>query len=463
MPQIPHSPPVESLDLPALDQGEDGDEVDVGTFELDFNDDAEQPEDALPLDTFEVDIRTLTDSGSNEAASDLDVGGDELLMQTIPDDAGDEAADATKLVGEELDLHLDTPLESDDPSSDAELGDDGLEPLPELVHEAGDGDAGPDVEQTYLPSAPEGAIAKGAPYEVEWLVLGAACSALSTGHGSVLAAGEHLLRFGAEQQSQALPPHARVLSLTAIDDERVVLATTRGLYELAPRGAASALEPPELARPGGSEIVELASARGARHALWARLANGALLRRREGAWERHRTEGSVRALSSHEQRLTLLVLSQRATLQVSADGGSSFREILLPEPAATVAQGHAPSAVSRGAVIVLSDPERGLCVSADGGESFRMVVGAVNVSAAALGEHAGAPAVFAALYREGKDSSEIIVVEPESAVPLSVAELAYEAEEETEESGRTLALVFEAGQLWAAGGYGLARLRPARG
>jgi hypothetical protein len=176
-------------------------------------------------------------------------------------------------------------------------------------------------------------------------------------------------------------------------------------------------------------------------------------------WERHEAGGAVRSLSSAARHVTLLVVAQRPTLQLSSDGGSSFRERLLPEPAATVALGNAPLALTLGSVLAISDPERGLCVSHDAGETFRMVVGAVNVTAVAIGERGGKLAIFAALYREGRDLSELILVEPQSAAAVSVAELSGEADEEAEETGRTSALIWADGYLWAAGGYGLARLR----
>jgi hypothetical protein len=144
---------------------------------------------------------------------------------------------------------------------------------------------------------------------------------------------------------------------------------------------------------------------------------------------------------------------------LSSDAGRSFRELLLPEPAATVALGAAPTAHSRGAVVAIADAERGLCVSNDGGETFRMVTGAVNVTAITIGEHASATVVFAALHREGKDLTELIAVDPATANAVAIAELSGEPDDEAEETGRTSALVFSDGYLWSGGGYGLARLR----
>ena len=454
MPAAPRSPQAEALDLPDLDKSDEGDEVDVGSIELSLGDESDALEDETTVDSFTVDIQVLTDSGGNEAASDLDVGVSDLL-DTEPEEALSHESEAPPPATAELDLHLETPLESDDPSSDAELGDDGLEELPELMSD--DGDAGPDLERAFLPSAPEGEIPKGTPYASEWLLLGSPCSALCSDQSVVLAAAEHLMRFGAERRSDPLPVGTRISSLVLLANGGVVMATTRGLLEFAPGGAWSFNEAPDQARGSGADIVELAAAPGER-ALWARLSSGALLRRRAGTWERHETGGEVRALTSHDQQVTLLVISNRPTLQVSSDAGSSFRELLLPEAAATVALGPAATAASQGTVVALADAERGLCVSSDAGETFRMVTGAVNVTAIAIGGPASAPTVFAALHREGRDVSELIAVDPATGKALSIAELAGQPDEEAEETGRTQALLFRDGYLWCGGGYGLAKL-----
>jgi hypothetical protein len=141
------------------------------------------------------------------------------------------------------------------------------------------------------------------------------------------------------------------------------------------------------------------------------------------------------------------------------DAGHSFRELLLPEPAETVALGSAPRALAQGRVVALFEPERGLCVSGNGGESFSMVLGGVNVTAVAIGEHQGTPVVFAALHRESRDTSELILVDPQSGSAQSIAELSGEADDDAEETGRTRALIYANGYLWAAGGYGLAKLK----
>jgi hypothetical protein len=456
VPATPRSPEAPSLDLPELDKADDGEEIDVGAFELSMGEELDVEDGDGALDAFEIGIQEQDVPGSDEAASDLEIGMAELL-DSLPDEPppGRDSEAPPPLSGD-LDLHLDTPIETDDTASDAELGDDGLEELPELVNEDGDGDSGPELERPFLPGAPEGRIPDGPRLEIEWLALGSPTTALWAQNGELLATGEHLMRFGHERRSDALPAGATTASLCVDSAGNAVLATSRGLVEVTPNGSSSLLDTPELARGTGAELSELVSAA---DTLWVRLSSGVLLRRRRGTWERHETGGVVRSLSSAGQHVTLLVIAQRPTLQLSSDGGRSFRERLLPEPAATVALGNAPMALALGSALAISDPERGLCVSDDGGETFRMVVGAVNVTAIAIGARRDKITVFAALYRESRDLSEVILVEPESAGAVSAVELTGEADEEAEETGRTSALIWADGYLWAAGGYGLARLR----
>jgi hypothetical protein len=124
-----------------------------------------------------------------------------------------------------------------------------------------------------------------------------------------------------------------------------------------------------------------------------------------------------------------------------------------------VALGASAMALARDQTLAIYDAERGLCVSSDGGERFSMVTGGVNVTAVAIGEHAGAPAIFAALYREGRDASELILVDPKTGRASAIAELAGEADDDAEETGRSHALIYANDYLWAAGGYGLAKLK----
>ncbi len=455
-PQPPARPPENpALDLPELDQGEDSGEVDVGVFELDMGGalDDEDQDDAL--DAFQVDIQEQIDPGSNEAAVDLDIGVGGLI-DVLPEAPAPRDGDDLPPASTEIDFQLDAPADADDAGGETELGHDGLEALPELLADDADGD-GPDPERALLPGAPEGAIPRGPDYEAEWLLLGSACTALWTSGADVFGAAERLMRFGIERESYPLPAGARVSALTQLAGGAIVLCTTRGLLELTPGGACTTLEAPDGLRGTSTSIAELGSS--GVDDVWARMTNGVLMRCRGGAWGRHESGGVVRALTTSLGRVTLLVSGARPTLQLSSDGGSSFRELLLAEPAETVALGVAPMALADERALAIYDPERGLCVSGDVGETFHMVTGGVNVTAVALGQHAGAPAVFAALHREGRDVSEIILVQPATGQASKIAELSGEAEDETEETGRTHALIYANGQLWAAGGYGLAKLR----
>jgi hypothetical protein len=443
-----------NLDLPDLDKADDSQEVDVGVFELDMGEELDLEEGDGALDAFEIGIQEQHAPGSDEPATELEIGMADLL-DAMPEEPAARDSDLPPAVDGDLDQHLDVPLETDDPSTDAELGDDGLEELPELLRDDNDG---PDLERPFLPGAPEGRIPVAARLEPEWLALGSPCSALWSGDGHTLASAEHLMWFGTERKSHALPAGTLATALCLDATGNAVLASTRGLLEVTAEGVSTQLEAPEQMRGSGAELVELAAWPGS-DTLWARLSSGVLLRRRRGAWQRHETGGSVQSLSSRAQHIALLVVSARPTLQLSNDDGSSFRERLLPEPAATVALGMAPRALVLGSLIAIADAERGLCVSSDAGESFRMVIGAVNVTALGLGDWRGEPRVLAALYRESRDLTELIVVDPSSGSAESVAELAGESDEDTEESGYTRALILADGYLWAAGGYGLARIK----
>jgi hypothetical protein len=452
----PLTPETPALELPDLDSGEDADEVDVGVFELDMGGELDNDEPNDALDAFEVEIQQQSDAGSSEAASDLDIG-DSGLSDALPEVPAARDDDEQAPGSTEIDWQLNAPLESDDPSTDAELGDDGLEALPELLVDDTD-EAGPDLERGLLAAAPEGALPRGPSYEPDWVVLGTSCSALWTNGTDVLGCSERIMQFGRERLSVPLPEGTVASALTRLSTGTVMVATPRGLLELSASGQWATPDPPEGLRGSGATVCELGSTAGAPD-LWLRLTTGSLLRRRSGFWERHEAGGQVRSLSCTQTRITLLVTAHRPTLQLSTDAGSSFRELLLPEPAETVALGSAPNALAQERTLAIYDAERGLCVSGDAGETFRMVTGGVNVTAVAIGEHAGAPAVFAALHREGRDVSELILVDPRSGSASLIAELSGETDDESEETGRTQALVYADGYLWAAGGYGLAKLK----
>jgi hypothetical protein len=452
-PAAPEAPP---LDLPELDKADDGDDVDVGVFNLDVSEGLVVDEDDATLDAFQVDIQEQDAPGSSEAASELDIGMTDLL-DALPEPPPALEGDDLHEVDGELDRHLDAPLEADDPSTDAELGDDGLEALPELTRDEPDGDAGPELDRAILLGAPEGAIPRGPQLEAEWLSLGAPCFALSAAQNELLAAGERLMRFAEQRHDLPLPSEARARSIALLEGGAIAIATSRGALELSSDGAITTLELPEGLRGANADVRELVAAPRS-GMLWARFEAGNLYTRRGRTWARHECGGKVASLSCTESTITLLVLGKRPTLQLSNDGGSSFSELLLPEPAATVALGSEPGALAAGSTIALWDSERGLCVSSDGGASFRMVTGAVNVTALAIGVRAGKPWLFAALYREARDLTELIAVEPHSGAACSVAELSAANEDDSEEMGRTWALSCLNGRLWAAGSFGLVRL-----
>jgi len=458
VPSVPRDPEAPNLDLPELDKADEGGEVDVGIFELSMGEELDLEEGYGTADGFEIGINEQPNALGDDSTLELDIGIPELLSPPFEEQLAHDS-ERPEPPGLGLGLNLELPLEEDDPA-EVELGDDGLENLPELARDEADGAAGPDAEGDLLPFVPEGEVPLGPAFAVEWLSRGEACSALWAGAAGVFVAANELMGFNPPRPGQRLPSGARASSLAWLGLDQVLLATTRGLLEIAPSGATTFVQGPEVSRSSDNDVLEVACA-SAEHSLWARLSGGALFRRRGQAWERHETGGRVRSLASVAFDITLLVISSRATLQHSVDGGISFRELLLPEAAATVALGNAPRGIALGRVVAIADSERGLCVSADRGETFRMVTGAVNVSAIEIGQYRGVACLFAAIHREAKDSSEILMVEPGSGAACRVGELTGKADDEGGETGRTLALAWDGQALWAAGGYGLARLVPA--
>ncbi len=449
-PKAPH------LDLPELDQSSDGDEVDVGAFELSMGEGLDPEELYGTTDGFELGISEQTEAPGEEGTGELDIGSAELLNPPLEQHSALDSEEAeAPLLG--LGLNLEPPSEQDEGAA-PEFREEQLEELPELAREDADGAAGPDREGALLPFAPEGDIAQGPSCEVTWISRAEPYSAVWAKGGEVLAAASSLMRYGRAPGAQPLPSGARASSLTLLDSGLVLLATTRGLLQMAPTGAATFIDAPEFPRGSGNDVVEVAFASG-EHPFWARLSGGALFRRRGQTWERHETGGQVRSLSCVALSVALLVVSSRPTLQISADGGNSFRELLLPATAASVALGDAPLCLAVGTLIAIADTERGLAISSDNGGTFTMVTGAVNLSAIAVGEYRGAACLFAALHREAVDTSEILLI---GAGPTCrIASFAGQPAEDSDETGRTIALAWDGQALWAAGGYGLVRLAPA--
>jgi hypothetical protein len=453
---VPTAPEFE-LELPERDALEEGQEVDIGDHDLSLPEAGPPDEGDENKDSFELAIRELPSDPDAEVQNELDIGVSSL-MKTL--EAEDErlgaGEDDTERVEVDSGIAFDFSEESRDESM-LELGAEELESLPALAPE--DDDDAPGEEQVLLPSAPEGSLLRSPGLSVEWLLLGQSCSALTAGPSSVVVAGERIVSFGEPLFSRSLEG-ASVSSLSIDADGSLELATPRGILHFSEERGLRNIDAPDSLR-SGAHPLQLARA-GGTGPLLARLNSGALLQRRSETWERFETGGSVRSLAVSGSAITLLVIAARPTLQISNDAGVSFRELLLSESAASVALGDEPLAQGAGSVIALADAARGLCVSADGGSSFRWVTGAVNVTALCVAEVGGAACVFAAAYSEARDHSLILLVEPQTGSATIVAELCGDGNDDAEagETGRTRALIWHGDALWAAGEYGLAKLRP---
>ena len=153
----------------------------------------------------------------------------------------------------------------------------------------------------------------------------------------------------------------------------------------------------------------------------------------------------------------------------STDAGLSWLPVELDEAARRVAAGDAPLLASVGSVIAIADAARGTVVSADSGTTFRRVPGCVNATCLAAGALDGCPTVWAALYHEGSDLTDLCMLDPYAAVARRIAQVRADAArsdplEESLELARIAALRWDPdmGRLWGVGGFGLRSWSPGR-
>jgi hypothetical protein len=199
-------------------------------------------------------------------------------------------------------------------------------------------------------------------------------------------------------------------------------------------------------------------------AVLGRVASGRLIRSDDEGTSFQALEPAVhaRALSASGSPLVLLY-EDGVTLGLSFDGGQRFEARELPTPAREVAGGETPLLAASGSTIAIADPARGLAVSNDGGKTFRLVAGAVGVTACTAGSLAGEGLVWAALYREASDATDLVLVNATTLEARIIARLETPEEQDPEhafEGSRLERLVWDGEQLFGVGGAGLVSFQP---
>ncbi len=478
--ELPELPPI---DLDDRDEDGPAGRIDELFEASEFAEESAGEEEAsLDLDLgIKLDIpgETPEDGGSGELVLDIAALLQNAEERNEPD--GDETGIATLDPSVDLsqspELGADTPDEDDLSAMDDLVSDE----LPGLdADEEGEYDG--DADATLIDGA--GARDEAPPPWARQRLLeqplstSDALEAIAVERGIVVAGGDDVLWIEPGAGPLRLAAGGGRIThvvLVGPDRDRIVYATALGrlfrrqrlggtVEELrAWREAAGAREE----SPLGIELCQVASD-DAKNVILARVTNGALLRSRDAGthWERIDTEGEARALPRRAAPVTALVASARGGFLVrSPDAGASWQRFELDSLARAVAERPSPLLAAAGSVVALGHAELGLVVSSDGGACFERVSGCAAVTALAAESRAGQSWVWAALYRESEDYSEIVQIDPVERIAERVAELRAgppaASSEEPLERGRVTTLEWDRATslLWAAGAFGLKSFR----
>jgi hypothetical protein len=480
-PSVPTRPlPSPSDDeLPSLDDEDDESEgitndsdAFAPTEELDAEFDDERPTDP----SFAFDLPSELDPSDSDPKHELPIGPD---FAPAEDDDATPESDETGFRGAP-DPHLDRD-EDDERGHEAgdgfddhhlELGDAELPVL--------DGDDGPELDEgrfgATLGTGDEVTLpAAERPFPIDFLTPDREpCSALA-GDGSVVVAGSNDL-FWVDAASDTVVriglDGTRISSVALLGEDRTIALAVTAFGRLLRRARTSGdverlVDWRRVADASGSsaEGLELRGLGRARpNSVLGRLGSGRLVRSDDLGATFRMLDASVTALAlSSAGDPVALLTRDGARLGLSHDGGSSFSYHELGSPAREVASGEAPLVAANGDLVLLGDAERGVVVSADGGRSFRRVPGTLTVTALCAGTLGGRARAFAALYRETEDVSLLVELDPASGTAVVGATLAPPAPDDPDaapELARVERLLAEGEELWAAGAFGLARIRP---
>jgi hypothetical protein len=471
-------------DLPPLDTGDQEDDEALG------------PE--LPLGALLDEEAALDDDGTP-----VDVGEDTELLAD-PDDAS-TAADAAEETAVEYDIAV-IPLEGV-PALDRDANDEGIavdvfdgaiDAIPELEGSQDDGahepldfaiseelpaidaddegwfEESPDLSALQIlrddPPPPWSALRWDERRPAE-LFGEASCLALVPG-GLVLAGTELCYVPSSGQPRRALETAGgRVVSVCGTTDGSVLFATTAGtLGRTAVAGAAVGLA-------GWREVAGLTSveqraleltAVPGQERVFARASNGALLMSEDAGRHFERVElcSAVHACTANGAGFVALLGPAGEPKLAFSTGADTVTLLDLEGPARNVALSEEPRIAAHGRVIAVGSYGHGLAVGLLDQGSVAVIAGTHEVTAIAAGERNGHTVVWAALFREARDETELVEIDPHTSVVERIASLCKPAEDSDAGEGhsRVTALVWdpEACRLWVAGAFGLTSFAPPR-
>lgn len=427
----------------------------------------------------------------DEVASDLDIG---VELGAGEETSSEGAEDLVLDIGELLD---DARAREHQEAADEESGPPELEPSfgvttfedePVGLDDAGDGSDGSDDELLdELPS-----IDADAPTDFDYALdpsltelddFGAdepiahatpwarcdfgpdlgACYALGVADERLWIGGSGVwLAQGDAAPRLVLQEHGSLRALALQDDVVLYTSASGSLQRCTPDG--QRLDVPTFSG-AGTRVLRLSSAGRADHPLLlVQLSQGALLESDDAGsrFRETRLTSKVVALPTHADRTLVLASSSQGPELCRRKSDGHWAATALPPQARALASAEGVLLEVNEGVIAIADPERGLVVSADDGASFRVVPGCVGVTALCAARASGRAWLWCALYRQARDVSEIVLVDPESLKSCIIGTLANESGDvEDTDSSRLEALAWHAATrtLRAAGPRGVIGLR----
>jgi len=469
-----------SIPPPAAEEP-DGDEQGPGDRSFDdllppLDDESTHSDDDAPMtDPIGHDPPSEPEAADDGTLANLDLGKDFDFDEEIADEAGDVLGvnDPRAGDGGEIDEGALPDGDERDGLDDEPIAVHENE-LPELDADDGSGEGNARLFGALL-VADEAALESA---ERAWTLTQLAaherCGALATGGGTVVAGSSDLLWLdpGRNAPVRLALDGTRIASLALLGESRQIALCVTAFGRLLRRARQSSdserltdwRRAADLG--GGAESLELCQLDGEPSSVVARLTSGHLVRSDDlgGSFYPLDPTFTAFALSATGQPLAALT-KDGSELALSFDGGKTITRELLAPAGREIAEGEAPLVTAWDGVTAIADATRGLAVSSSGASGFRIVSGCAGVTAVAAGRFAGKVTVWAALYRETADRTDVVMVDVDKAEARVIASVrgADEDNEGAGETARLERLSWDGSRLLGAGAIGLVAFEPPSG